>query len=579
VIASHPQRRGARGPWSDTEPQQGGQTKLGPAAGWIGLGLALASIVAYAGCLQNGFVNFDDDRYVAGNPRVQQGICLEGILWALTTSDVSNWHPLTWLSYELDAALFGLKASGYHATNVLLHCTNTLLLFLLLGRMTGAVGRSAVVAGFFALHPLHVESVAWISERKDVLSGLFFLLTLRAYHHYALIQGWRRYLVVVCMYALGLAAKPMLVTLPFVLLLIDYWPLRRVQPRRWLLAEKGPLLAMSLASCIVTYQVQRQSGAVQTADQLPITGRLANAPIAYVEYLAKTIWPAGLAVYYPHPHDTTPLGQAALAATFLVIVTCGAVLCRRRAPYLAVGWLWWLGMLVPVIGLVQVGGQAYADRYMYLPMIGLLIAAAWGGQELAVRLGTPAWLMGGLVTVLLVGCGLATRRQISYWRDGVSLWQHALDVTSPNPVAFNGLGVALAETGQPGEAVDQFKQGLAIEPDDERCHQNLALALVALGRFEESLEHFERVLRVNPRNVLAQFNAGVLTERNGRHDVATERFRRALDIDPNYWRAHLQLGRLLLKTGERQLGEQHLNEALRLNPSLIKNLPSRVGGP
>ncbi len=566
MSSSRPQRRAARGPSS--APEQG-QTSPRSADLLIALALAGATVVAYAGCLQNGFVNFDDDRYVSANPRVQRGICLEGIQWALTTWDVANWHPLTWLSYELDATLFGLKPWGYHATSVLLHVANTLLLFRLLRQMTGATGRSAAVAGFFALHPLHVESVAWIAERKDVLSGLFFLLSLWAYHRYALMPSWRRYLIVVGLYGLGLAAKPMLVTVPFVLMLIDYWPLRRLSLRS--LAEKGPLLAMSLGSCSVTYVAQQLAGAIPTADKLSLASRLANVPIAYVQYLEKTVWPARLAVYYPHPHGATPPGQAAMAAAFLAIVTCGAVVCWRRRPYLTMGWFWWLGMLVPVIGIVQVGGQAYADRYMYLPMIGLLIAAAWGTHELAVWRQIPGWLTAALAGVLLVGCTFATLRQVSYWHDGVSLWQQALDATSPNPVALNSLGVALAESGRPQEAVGYFEQGLTLAPDDERCHQNLALALIALGRFDESLNHFQDVLRVNPNNALAQFNAGVLLERSGQHATAIEHFRRALAIDPNYWRAHLQLGRVLLKTGETQLGENHLHEALRLNPGLIND--------
>jgi len=542
---------------------------------WIGPALVVATLLTYAGCLQNGFVNFDDDRYVVTNPHVRQGICASGIVWAFSTSYFANWHPLTWLSLELDTTLFGPKPSGYHATNLLLHCANTLLLFRLLSRMTGAVGASAAVAGFFAVHPLHVESVAWIAERKDVLSGLFFLLALWAYHRYVLSPSCQRYFVILSTYAIGLTAKPMLVTLPFVLVLLDHWPLGRLRINLRCLAEKGPLLAMSLVSCVVTYRVQQLGGAVQSAEHLSFATRLSNIPLAYVEYLAKTVWPARLAVYYPLSHGTTPVAEASVAAALLLTLTCAAVFSLRRRPYLSVGWLWWLGMLVPVIGIVQVGGQAYADRYMYLPMIGLLIAVVWGARELAVWSATPRWLTVGLAAALLMGCTLMTRWQVGYWHDSVSLWQHAVDATAPNPVALNSLGVALAETGRPQQAVAWFERGLALEPDDERCHQNLALALVALRRFDESLDHFQHVLRVNPDNALAQFNAGVLVERTGQHAAAIEHFRRALAVDPNYWRAHLQLGRVLLKTGETRLGKQHLNEALRLNPELVKDAQNR----
>ncbi|HEV3339115.1 MAG TPA: tetratricopeptide repeat protein [Pirellulales bacterium] len=571
MTSSRPQSRPARGSSLAPEP-----TKSRAAPFWISLALATATVVAYAGCLQNGFVNFDDDRYVVANPHVRRGICAEEALWALTTTDCANWHPLTWLFLELDTTLFGVRASGYHAVNLLLHCANTLLLFGLLRQMTGAVGRSAAVAGFFALHPLHVESVAWIAERKDVLSGLFFLLTVWAYHRYVLSPGWRRYVFVLSTYAVGLTAKPMLVTLPFVLVLLDHWPLGRLRTNVSSLAEKLPFFMLSLASCVVTYRVQELGGAVQSAEQLSIMARLANLPIAYAEYLAKTVWPVRLAVYYPLPHGTTLVAPALVATAFLLTLTGVAIFCWGRRPYLTVGWLWWLGMLVPVIGIVQVGGQAYADRYTYLPMIGLLIAVVWGGHELAARGGAPRWLTAGAVAALLVGCTLITRLQVGYWHDGVSLWQHALEVTSPNPVALNSLGVALAETGRAQEAVVHFERGLALEPDDERCHQNLAIALVALRRFDESLDHFQRALRVNPNNGLAHFNAGVLVERNGQHAAAIEHFRRALAIDPNYWRAHLQLGRVLLKTGETELGEHHLHEALRLNPELINDAGTGV---
>ncbi|HZZ80508.1 MAG TPA: hypothetical protein VFE62_18540, partial [Gemmataceae bacterium] len=346
---------------------------------WIALALMMATAVIFAESLENGFVNFDDDRYVFNNQRVRQGLSISNIRWAAQTIYFSNWHPLTWLSYELDTTLFGREPRGYHATNVALHCVNSGLLFYVLCQMTGATGRSAVVAAIFALHPLHVESVAWIAERKDVLSGLFFMLTLWAYSHFARGPTLGRYLLVASFFAMGLMAKPMLVTMPFLLLLLDFWPLDRWPARRWsaLLAGKLPLLLLSIASSGLTFLVQQNSGAMKGMARFSLPTRLVNVPIAYAEYLSKTFWPVDLAVYYPHPQGGASVYKAVAATVFLLVTCALAVRLARRAPYLAVGWFWWLGMLVPVIGLLQVGEQAYADRYMYLPLTGLAIAAVW----------------------------------------------------------------------------------------------------------------------------------------------------------------------------------------------------------
>lgn len=538
---------------------------------WFGLAVVAATIICYREVLDCGFTNFDDDQYVYNNPDVQAGFTWPAIRWAFTTTRLANWHPLTWLSFEVDYQLFGLKAAGYHAVNLALHCVNSVLLFIVLRRLTSADWPSAAVAAIFALHPLHVESVAWISERKDVLSGLFFMLTLWAYAHYVASPNVHRYLLISFVFAVGLMAKPMLVTLPCVLLLVDVWPLERWQRYGGLrlCAEKLPLFGLSCVSCAITYLVQQRGGALKTVELVPIENRLINLPMAYLAYLTKFVWPDNLAVYYPLA-KTYLIRQSVAAALILFLLSAAAILLARKRPHLFVGCFWWMGMLVPVIGLIQVGGQAYADRYMYLPLIGLAIAFCFSAERLAARWRVRPWLSAVAAAAILLGCCLATVRQVSYWRDSETLWRRAIDVTGANPVACNSLGVALAEAGRPAEAIDYFKQGLALAPDDERCHQNLALALIAERRFDEGLRCFHEVLRLNPRNAAAHFNAGVLIERNADQAAAMDEYRQALAIDPTYWRAHLRLGRALLKSGETHLGEQHLSEAVRLNPSLAQ---------
>lgn len=538
----------------------------------ITLALIVVTAFAFAGSVRNGFVNFDDDKYVVNNEHVRQGLSLSNIRWAAVATYFSNWHPLTWLSYELDTTLFGLDPWGYHATNVALHCLNSGLLFHVLRRMTGFVGRSAVVAAVFALHPLHVESVAWISERKDVLSGLCFVLTLWAYDGYGRAPSGRRYLPVVLLFALGLMAKPMLVSLPCVLLLVDFWPLGRWPARPWsrLVVEKLPLLLLSTASCAVTFLVQQQSGGIKGTEQLPISARLVNVPIAYIEYLSKTFWPTGLAVYYPHPYQTGSVYKAAAAVTFLLATSLLAARFARRAPYFAVGWFWWLGMLVPVIGLVQTGGQAYADRYMYLPLIGLAIAVVWGGHELAASRGWPAWVGQAAAVISIVACVPCTQRQVRYWHDSVALWRHAVDVTAANPVAFNSLGLALAEQDKLEEADKWLRQGVAIDPDDEHCHFNLGLVLLRQKRNEEAIAEFREALRTNAANAKTQYHLGRLLLKKGETAIAIGHLRAAVEIDPANWPSHLLLAQTLAAQGQIPEAEAHAAAALRINPDLAK---------
>lgn len=412
----------------------------------LGGALALLTVLAFLPSLGNGYVILDDPLYVTSNPEVRQGITREGAVWALTANVANNWHPLTVLSHMLDVEVFGLPPAGHHLTSLLLHLAGVLLLFEALRRMTGAVHRSALVAALFAVHPTRVESVAWISERKDVLSGLFFMLALLAYLGWVRRPSAGRYLLVALALTLGLAAKPMLVTLPCVLLLLDFWPLGRRGLGR-LIREKIPLFALSAASCLVTLHYQKTSMA--PLDVLPWDLRLANAAVSYATYLGKAFLPRNLAVLYPFPMEI-PAWKTAGAVLLLAAVTALAVWRARKSPWLLVGWLWFLGTLVPVIGLVQVGRQAMADRYTYLPFIGLFLAVVWGLAELTERRGALRPVLGALAILVILGLVGMTRAQTRHWRDGVTLFRHALAATGDNPLARRGLAKALAAARKEG---------------------------------------------------------------------------------------------------------------------------------
>ena len=440
----------------------------------LALLVALLTGAAYLPTFGNGFVNLDDPLYVTANPWVRQGITRAGLAWALAANVANNWHPLTLFSHLLDVQLFGLAAAGHHGTSLLLHAANSLLLFRVLRRMTGATWRSAAVAALFAVHPAHVESVAWVAERKDVLSALFWILAMGAWGEYARRPSWRRYALVVLLMALGLAAKPMVVTLPFALLLLDVWPLeRRGLGWRRLIAEKLPLLALSALSSLVTLRYQQTS--LVPLDVLPWPLRLANAAVSYASYLGKILLPRHLAVFYPIPL-AFPAWQTAGAALLIVIITGLALWSWRRAPWLLIGWLWFLGTLVPVIGLVQVGRQAMADRYLYIPSIGLFLALVWGISEL---LRDRRALLAALSTVVLLALATGTWVQTGTWRDSVTLYRHALAVTRDNYVAHVGLAKALAARRDWSGAVEQYRQALALRPEFQEARRGLEAALRA----------------------------------------------------------------------------------------------------
>jgi tetratricopeptide (TPR) repeat protein len=554
------------------------------------LGLAVATLAVFGGVRNHEFITYDDDAYVTNNRHVQAGLTWKGVIWSLTTTQASNWHPLTWLSHMLDCQIYGLQAGGHHLTTLLLHIVNALLLFLVLEQMTGAMWRATVVAALFALHPLHVESVAWVAERKDVLSTLFWMMTMWAYVRYVKCPGFSRYLLTLLLFALGLMAKPMLVTLPFVLLLIDYWPLGRfnkmersgdstgVAPSRRtgeagsqrsllfrLIREKAPLFVLAGVSSIVTFVVQKTGGAVWSLEAVPITMRVANALISYVYYIGKMVWPQHLAVFYPY-ETVVPVWQGLGAGLFLVGVSFLALREVRRLPYISVGWLWYVGTLVPVIGLVQVGEQAMADRYTYIPLIGLFIVVVWGAVDLARKWRHKTLLLGTSAGGVLLACMICTHLQVSHWRTTMTLFQHALDVTANNYLAYNNVANVLASQGKLQEAVASYSEALRIKPDYVNAHNNLGTTLDELGRFGEAVAHFSEALRIKPDFAEAHNNLGIALVARGEIDKAIAHHSEALRIRPDYAGAHNCLGVALAMQGKLEEAVAHFSEAIRIAP-------------
>jgi tetratricopeptide (TPR) repeat protein len=579
----------------------------------LGLVLAATTVAVYWPACHSDFVTFDDWDYVPSNPRVKMGLTPGGIGWAFTTSYMANWHPLTWLSYQLDATLFGVDPFAFHLTNVLLHAAATLLLFAWLRWATGSLWGSGLVAALFALHPLHVESVAWVAERKDVLSGFFWMLTLLAYTWYVRRPGWGRYAAVVASFAAGLMAKPMLVTLPCVLLLLDYWPLARVSAGlspgrsdtgpgksgaaqaalrgwRWAILEKLPLFALVAISCALTWHAQKQGGAVAPSGSFSFNVRVANALVAYLEYLEKMFWPVDLAVFYPHPGESISTARVAVAAAVLGAVTALTLLTRRSRPYFLVGWLWYLGTLVPVIGLVQVGRQAFADRYTYIPLVGVFIMIVWGGAAAlrrarpavgaaspeggpqapgspSTRVGTVRRLgMAGAGLVALAACVIATRTQLTYWSDSLTLCRHAVDVAGPSVLMVGCMARALEADGQLEEAARLYWDGLRMDRTDPLAHNNLGYLLIQQGELERAIDHLREAIRLSPTFALAHMNLGVALDRQGDWQGAVRQFHEALRLQPDFSLAHANLAGVLRKHGRPEDAVQHCREALRLDP-------------
>jgi len=572
--------------------------------------LALCVLAAFWPALDNGFVSFDDGDYVADNAHVERGLTWEGLRWALGATHSNNWHPLTWLSHMLDSELFGPNPRGHHAVSVLLHALNAVLLFAFLRRATTAFWAAALTAALFALHPLRVESVAWISERKDLLAGLFFMLGLLAHLRYA--RGGSRVAragVALCM-ALGLLAKPMLVTLPAVLLLLDYWPLGRWRPAgeapepatlpphavhappvpsSQLLLEKLPLFALALASALVTLAVQSTTGATQSLDAISLSARLANALVSYVAYLGMSAWPTGLAFFYPHASLVSPDAglQLALtgagAAAVLALISVAAWRSRRSAPHLLVGWLWYLVTLLPVIGLLQVGTQARADRYTYLPTIGIAIALAWALQRWACAPATQgeeaassrdpgiaprAWIAGTTCLAVLAALALATSAQTRVWRDSFTLYEHALRATRDNYLAANNLGAAHARAGRFGLAAEHYRLSLGLRPEHAEAHNNLGIALERLGDTVAARRHYEQALLLLPDFDQAHVNLGGLDASQDRYAAALAHYAAALPERPDDAALHLNIAGIQVHEGRRREAEAHYQAALELEPGL-----------
>jgi len=595
---------------ADSRLPESGCPQAGLSDRWTvpGVCIFLAAIiwVVFGQTLRHEFVNFDDWVYVYENPEVARGLTLKGIVWAFTHVHSHNWHPLTWISHMLDCQFYGLNPGGHHLTNILLHTATAILLFLVLRRMTGFLWRSAFVAAVFAIHPLRVESVAWVAERKDVLSGLFFMLTLWAYARYA--QGvtggkWQVtrteaaaaapgssrvtrhaslfYCLVLLFFALGLMCKPMLVTLPFVLLLLDYWPLGRVTGDKWqatgekkgtpstlnpqlstLLLEKLPLFGLAAASGVVT--IFAQTEAIQSFEQISLPLRVGNALTSCVVYLGQMFWPSGLAL--PYPFVTRDAGISGVLSLILLAGISTGVFALRRRRYLLIGWLWYLIMLVPVIGIVQVGAQARADRYTYLPQIGLYVLLTWAVVDLCAGLRNRRVVLGGCATIILVALIFCARVQTAYWRNSESLWAHTLACTSDNYIAHDSLGNALFQKGSVDEAIIHFQKALKINPDYEEACYNLGNALFQKGNVDEAIVHYQQALEINPVYAEAQNNLGIALLRKGNVDEAIIHYQKALEIKPDHAEAHYNLGNALLQKGRVDEAIVHYQKALEIKP-------------
>ncbi len=547
----------------------------------VAICIALAGITwtVFGQTLRHDFINYDDDLYVYENPKVVFGLTRPAILWAFTHAHAGTWHPLTSLSHMLDCQVYGLNAGGHHFTNVLLHTLAVVLLFLFLQQVTGAPWRSAFVAAVFAVHPLRVESVAWIAERKDVLSGVFFMLTLLAYARYVSGErSLRRYLSVAFFFALGLMAKPMLVTLPWVLLLLDYWPLcrsgshplgndanfaRRSTFSR-LVAEKIPLFLLSFLSSLLTWWAQQAF--MRSTSEIPLVLRAENAIVSYTRYLRQLLWPADLAPFYPHPQATLPLLLVIAAAVLLVAISAVVLFYGRKRPYLTTGWGWYLIMLLPVIGLVQVGEQALADRYTYLPQIGIVLAITWTAADATAgirRLQRSVAFTAVAVTVTLAWCAF---HQTRYWRNSESLWLHTLAVTKNNDLAHNNLGGVWWRSGRVDDAIREYQAALKITPESPVARNNLGSAFLKQGKVAEAIQEFRRVLSRDPQSITGRFNLAGALLRSGRVTEAVAEYEKALAINPDFTQGHLALGHALMRAERLAEAIAQFKIALQLQP-------------
>jgi protein O-mannosyl-transferase len=526
--------------------------------------LVAVTLAVYWPVRNHKFIDLDDDAYISNNPNVKSGLSWQGVKWAFTTGYAANWHPLTWFSHQFDCQFFGLNPAAHHLMNVLFHIINTVLIFLVFNRMTKSIWQSAFIAGLFALHPLHVESVAWAAERKDVLSTMFWLLTMLAYVRYTERTSISRYFITLVFFILGLMSKPMLVTLPIILLLLDYWPLGRFQKLNSsvfsLIIEKIPFFVLSIISSVITFIVQQKGEAMPSV--LPLQARLANTINSYLVYIGKMIWPFHLAILYPHIYGFIPVLRIAVYAAILVLTTIVLIYYGRQHKYLVVGWLWYIVTLVPVIGIVQVGSQAMADRYTYVPLTGIFLIIAFGASELLQNIPVKKFVFTALVIIVLFGCLITTSTQLKYWQDDYPLYDHALTVIEetylngvevsghtsealryvPNsPVLHTIFGTTLLELNRLDEAINHFKFAIELDPNALVPHYNLAMALALKGDANEAIEQCRIVIAARPDDFEMQTNLGILLQNQGRIDEAIECYKKALQIDPKLQNARENL--------------------------------------
>jgi tetratricopeptide (TPR) repeat protein len=550
----------------------------------ICVALALATLAVYWQVCNYDFIKYDDDVYVTDNYHVTSGLSVPNIRWAFTTPHAGNWLPLTWLSFMLDCQLFGPNPGWMHLVNLLLHIANTLLLFAVLKKMTGSLWPSAFVAALFALHPLHVESVAWITERKDVLSTLFLLLTLAAYVSYVRHRGMVRYLLTVLLFASGLLAKPMLVTLPFLLLLLDYWPLERfavpravktaaIPDRRRVLyriiIEKIPFFVLSAVSSVITFIVQKGSGAVLDVNTLSLQKGVANAFLSYAKYIGKMFWPQNLAVFYPLDIADIPLWQIVLCVLLLLVISIFAVRFGRKHRYLPVGWFWFVGTLIPVIGLVQSGAQSLADRYTYISLTGLFIIIAFGADRLTAKWNYRKYFLSLLAAVVLGAASVCTSLQLKFWQNSITLFQRAVDVTSNNFLIYNNFANVLGKMGKLNQSLEYLNKALALRPNSAEIHNNLGNAFRELGKVDQAIEHYKEAVKYKPDLADAHFNFGVALSKKGNFNEAVAEYQKALAIDPVNSDALSEFGFIYAQQGKLDQAVDCYNKAIVIEPDNI----------
>ena len=543
---------------------------------FLAAAIFIVTFIVFSGALRNDFTNFDDNDYITENAHVQQGLTVESFRWAFSTNSASNWHPLTWLSHMADCEFFNLNPAGHHFTNILLHALNAVLLFMVFRLMTGDLWRSAFIAAFFALHPLRVESAAWASERKDVLSTFFWLLTMIAYVRMARQKRLSWYLAALAAFAAGLMAKPMLVTLPFVLLLLDYWPLNRLDPQSpltrqmktvfVLVREKIPFFILAFVSCAVTFYAQQSGDAVKDLSMLSLKFRLGNASISYISYIGKMLWPVNLAVFYPHPGNAVSWPAVAAATAALLIIFALVFTQARKRPWLATGWLWYFGTLVPVIGLVQVGAQSSADRYTYVPLIGLSVIIAWLVPKRITRRQGGRLALIAITCAVLLALSICTCIHIPHWRNSITLFSHAAEVTKDNYRAQFNLAKALSDTGQIDKAAHHYSIAVTMKPAWPEAHHNLGITFFKQGKLAKAIDHYTTAIELKPDRPETHNNLGVALEMQKQFDRAITHYNQAIELKPDYANAHYNLAKTLAITGRNDEAIEQYRRVLRIAP-------------